>query len=137
MLSSFQITCDRCPRTFSCRSSLNKHVRSAHDGIVYACLVCDKSLRSRESLVQHTRTVHALFLCAKCDALLNTEEEFADHVKLLHHTVIETIVSKNVGTVDVGQETVQETSGSEVTKNKFRTKRNKFRVICVHCGKVE
>ncbi|CAG9827432.1 unnamed protein product [Diabrotica balteata] len=45
--------CKKCGKKYIFNNSLQRHVKNAHEGQRYICAMCNKSLKSKESLVSH------------------------------------------------------------------------------------
>ena len=53
--------CQQCSISFRGLSVLKSHVLSAHEGIVYKCLLCDNMiLKTKHNLIKHIKTVHTI-----------------------------------------------------------------------------
>merc|ERR1712243_439896 len=66
---SEQYPCNKCDKKFSWRLSLNRHIKSAHEGLKYPCNDCDYKATQRGDLSKHIQAVHEgqKFPCNFCE----------------------------------------------------------------------
>ena len=59
MIQSIHRTfCKICNCEFSCLSSLNRHIKSVHEGMRYTCDQCDYKFTDTGNLDKHVKTIH-------------------------------------------------------------------------------
>ena len=78
------MNCDTCGKSFFNKSDLKKHKKSLHDGVTYACKICQRSYSWKENLNAHMKTTHKIgkikeFKCIPCDL------EYSNHTGLRFH----------------------------------------------------
>jgi len=82
---STQNLCDICARLFANKSSLKKHMMTAHmkedDSAV--CEICSKTFRAKHLLQYHTREVHSnqLFSCEVCGKTFGSKSYLKRHLE--------------------------------------------------------
>lgn len=80
-------TCPDCRKTFSCRSSVKRHISSAHQsGQRFECESCDYSSSRRDLLKQHVSAKHtnARFDCERCASSFSYKGDLTRHVSEKH-----------------------------------------------------
>lgn len=80
--------CGVCKKSFSCVTTLKKHMVSHTGERNYVCALCQKAYRHQKSLKQHMRT-HVLgeelkFTCSECGNGFSSRSDFNKHVKDWH-----------------------------------------------------
>ena len=79
--------CSQCDKVYSSRKELKDHVNFVHNGLKYACHVCNTALATEKYLKRHILTVHQIpvqsFLCPEpfCGKSLKDQRALYDHVK--------------------------------------------------------
>jgi len=53
-----QCPVDGCPRFYYHQKNLTHHMRVKHEGIGFHCTICNRTLSSKQKLVQHTEVIH-------------------------------------------------------------------------------
>jgi len=83
------IPCPKCDKQFTHRGTLNRHIRSIHDGITYPCDQCDHKATTKGSLKQHIISQHegAFYQCAHCEYKASTTSRLSIHIKSIHEGV--------------------------------------------------
>ena len=84
--SRFQ--CDKCDKTFSKKSGMQKHQNAVHLGIkTFQCPQCDKAFYRKEHLQKHQDAVHLglkMFQCPQCDKAFSQKENMQNHQNEVH-----------------------------------------------------
>ena len=57
-----QFPCNRCEKQYSNRGNLDRHIKSAHEGIKFPCNDCGYESTQRSNLMRHIQTVHKVSL---------------------------------------------------------------------------
>lgn len=57
-LDKAKLKCQECPKVYTTRKSLTRHVKSAHDNEIFQCNVCDKAFNHKENMRRHMSRVH-------------------------------------------------------------------------------
>ena len=80
--------CDQCDKPLA-QYSLKQHLRIVHEDIRYDCNQCPHKARSKSNLGQHIRSIHGdkSFLCDQCDYQAATEVYLKAHVESKHEGV--------------------------------------------------
>ena len=58
----YPVKCDQCDASFKKRQSLKDHVQSAHENIIYKCLLCTSGeyWKAKKSAKRHLLQVHSI-----------------------------------------------------------------------------
>ena len=111
------VKCEKCGKTYSRLSNLNRHMRMAHKGMIYSCEFCSRGYRSKDGLLEHQRNIHSLYKCSKCDTICESEMELKNHMESIHSEKYMPKVLRNAG-------------------GPSGRKRVRRKATCEHCGKV-
>ena len=86
MNESGQYQCSKCEKQFSDHQGLNKHSKSAHDGIRYPCNKCNKTFTQKINLKIHLQSIHegVKFPCDLCDYEATQNKHLTSHIKRRH-----------------------------------------------------
>ena len=78
--------CDKCKTKFRHKSSLNKHIRSKHEGIRYFCDSCDYQVPFKCDLKNHMDVVHKgiRYSCNNCEYASTSERNLKKHIEIIH-----------------------------------------------------
>ncbi|CAG9106295.1 unnamed protein product [Plutella xylostella] len=80
--------CDVCKKSFSCRTTLRKHMASHTGEKNFVCSLCGKAYRHQKSLKQHMRThaigVNLQCVCSECGSAFANKIDYSKHVKAWH-----------------------------------------------------
>lgn len=77
-------TCDQCGRSFSEKSSLQKHAVIHSDFKPYQCDSCDQMFKHKSSLVRHKKVHTRVTECHICGRIFRYESFLAKHFKNAH-----------------------------------------------------
>ncbi|CAG9763084.1 unnamed protein product [Ceutorhynchus assimilis] len=78
--------CDKCCKKFYCKTTLEQHISTYHDLLVFPCPVCEKPFKRQETMLKH-KLCHCpnyqkpQFPCDVCDSVLSTENSYKKHKK--------------------------------------------------------
>ena len=78
--------CSNCDKQFTRKSSLERHIKSSHEGIKYPCNKCDKTYANKVDVKNHVKSVHegVKFQCEFCDFTCNFQASLSKHMKIRH-----------------------------------------------------
>ena len=81
--------CDKpgCNKGFTCKSSLNKHIRLKHDiDKVYRCVNCSKTFQMECDIQRHmfTHTTVRPFKCTLCPKSYTCKSSLKQHINMIH-----------------------------------------------------
>ncbi len=82
--------CPDCPKTFTRRDTVKKHVRTVHRGErqIVKCLECPKTLSRQDSLTRHIKAVHrgqrVRVQCPECSDTFSRKSTVEEHVLRVH-----------------------------------------------------
>ena len=81
--------CSECDKSFSYKSHLIRHRRSAHEGVKYQCNLCDYENSRQDHVSMHIRAKHQglKYGCNQCDYKATTNGNLTFHVKSEHEGV--------------------------------------------------
>ena len=81
--------CTECSKSFSYKTHLHRHRRSAHKGIKYECNLCEYEGSRQDNLTIHIQTKHEglKYACNQCDYEATTNGNLTHHVKSEHEGV--------------------------------------------------
>ena len=90
---NFRWYCDICQKGYNQKDNYEKHIR-AHRGLKYKCEYCGKDFAARSRLKYHMseHTGEYKFVCDKCDEGFNLKPAFEKHMEQLVIKVFETWV---------------------------------------------
>lgn len=88
-----QFRCEKCARTFSCRRSLQGHVRKSHPAKErqFSCDICQISVKTHDNIVRHMKTHGAQiikFRCTECRRDYANKSGLKIHLISTHQTCI-------------------------------------------------
>ena len=91
VISDKSVTCTICDKKFVAKKTLNRHMRSVHEGKKpFKCDTCDKSFSQKTGLNSHIVTHHSLekpdksFICSICNARFCAKKSLARHIATVH-----------------------------------------------------
>ena len=93
--------CSSCNKSFSCSSSLNRHLREKHKtSNLYTCNTCDKIYKRKDVLQKHVSSCHKNkkfknFACPYCNHKYGQKFNLNKHIKNHHKCNICNIAYKN------------------------------------------
>ena len=73
---------DQCYKKYTCSRSLRQHIKTAHEGIKFPCNQCQKQFSTKHGLYIHTKAVHK-GVKYNCN---NCDMQYTDQSSLIHHT---------------------------------------------------
>lgn len=80
--------CPRCPRVFTDKGNLRKHIAGVHEkSRKHTCTVCGKKFAFHDGLRRHTSQVHLnerKYTCTTCGLSFKQASHLAKHQKALH-----------------------------------------------------
>ena len=78
--------CETCDSHFVYKSSLKKHVKSVHEGLIYSCDQCKFEAKQQRTLLGHKQTIHkgVKYLCDHCNFKSTNQEYLKLHRKTKH-----------------------------------------------------
>jgi len=81
-----QYQCGKCEKQFSIISNLNRHSRSAHEGIRYPCNKCNQTFTLNATLKIHIQSIHEgqKFPCDVCHQVYAHKSKLSTHKKMKH-----------------------------------------------------
>ena len=86
-----KLTCEKCPKVFQCKQSLDYHTLISHTKIPptsHACQLCDKTFRSKIGLDNHIKFVHSnnvkQYACSKCESTFKHKKYLNAHILYVH-----------------------------------------------------
>jgi len=88
-----QYSCDKCDKYYTRMSSLDRHKKSAHEGIRYPCTKCDPNntvyFTNLQGLRGHESSVHEgiRFPCDKCDYKASQMSTLKKHKDSIHEKI--------------------------------------------------
>ena len=79
--------CNSCPKTFSKKSNLTRHIQSVHLKNKNLCDKCDKQFSTKTDLCRHVSSAHdgKTFACKFCDRTFNVLVNMKRHTKNVHN----------------------------------------------------
>ena len=97
--------CSLCDKTFSQSSSLKKHVKVTHESFSVQCHLCDKSFASFDSIRKHFRRQHDLSKEQIKDAIVTAKKK--------NHNVLEEMVDDVSPNEEIYTETIEQEASNE------------------------
>ena len=88
-----RFVCPRCPCTYSCKSSLNEHVRHIHENASrYRCDTCGKGFSIRSNYYDHLAAHSGVkrYACPTCKTQFTFRNDLKVHVVRFHPDVAST-----------------------------------------------
>ena len=81
--------CEPCQKTFYNRPTLNRHIKSKHDGVKYDCDQCDFRAGHQSSLALHILSKHdgVKYACGQCDSQFTQQGTLKTHIQSKHEGV--------------------------------------------------
>jgi hypothetical protein len=81
--------CEACPKTFSSKSALQRHVTTHSEGKRFACEACNKEFTRKDVLKKHSVAVHTenqngSFGCNSCNKMFKWKHSFQRHERNVH-----------------------------------------------------
>ena len=81
--------CLSCPKTFSSKSALQRHVTTHSEGKRFACEACNKEFTRKDVLKKHSAAVHSenqngSFGCNSCNKIFKWKHSFQRHERNVH-----------------------------------------------------
>ena len=76
----------KCEKTFLSSSTLNRHNKSAHEGLRFPCNKCNQTFAQRVGLQAHIKSTHegVTFSCDFCDQVFTQKSNLTTHKKNKH-----------------------------------------------------
>ena len=92
-----RFACALCECHYARKSHLTDHIRSKHDGKI-PCTLCDKKFSKTSELKNHLINVHTLqlFICSLCENPFKVLSNLKTHMRTKHGTVYEPLVKKEI-----------------------------------------
>ena len=81
--------CEQCHKTYSCRSSLSKHIKMIHQGVKVACDQCEYQASQKSDLNKHIQTKHegVKYACGQCGSQFSQKGSLNIHIQSKHEGV--------------------------------------------------
>ena len=79
--------CDQCPKNFTNKCYLDRHIRKFHEKVKYSCELCDKKFTETWTLKSHVLGVHEKlkrFKCNQCDKAYPQASGLSQHKRKIH-----------------------------------------------------
>ena len=78
--------CDQCNHKATLKDSLQKHIKAIHDGVKYPCLQCSYKASFQSDLLIHQKSVHkgVKYPCGKCNFVGSAASSLNHHIKSFH-----------------------------------------------------
>ena len=87
--SKFQ--CPKCDKSFLHSRSVHIHIRSAHEGVRYACSQCDYQATKQSHLTVHIQSKHedegVMYACNQCEYQAKQRSNLTIHIQSKHEGV--------------------------------------------------
>ena len=86
VLEDSRLKCENCYMNFVDRQTLQRHIRSKHEGIRYSCDQCDQKFSRPIYLKVHIRAIHEglKFSCNQCNYQSSTQPHLRKHIEAKH-----------------------------------------------------
>ena len=81
-----QYQCGKCEKTFSNYQNINRHNKSAHEGLKFPCNNCNQTFTQNAGLQRHIKNIHegVTFSCDFCDQVFTQKSHLTTHKKNKH-----------------------------------------------------
>ena len=81
--------CDQCHKTYSGRGELNRHKRTAHQGVNYVCDQCDYQATQQSTLTVHIQSKHegVKYSCDQCNYKPTRKSHLKEHIQAKHNSI--------------------------------------------------
>ena len=78
--------CEPCQKTFYDGQTLNRHIRSKHEGVKHPCHQCDYQASYKGDLSKHIQSKHegVKYDCDQCDYQSTQKSNLNTHIKKKH-----------------------------------------------------
>ena len=79
--------CDQCPKNYTNKCYLDRHIRKFHEKVKYSCELCDKKFTETWTLKSHVLGVHEKlkrFKCNQCDKAYPQASGLSQHKRKIH-----------------------------------------------------
>ena len=78
--------CPQCISSFTQKGSLQKHIKSIHEGRTFDCLHCDHKATRKDNLQDHIKSIHEgqKFPCPHCEYKAAWNSDLKKHIKSIH-----------------------------------------------------
>ena len=78
--------CDKYDKQFSNQFSLDRHLKSVHEGVKYPCNQCNYKATLKDSLQKHIKAIHdgVKYPCVKCSYKASLQSDLLKHHKSVH-----------------------------------------------------
>ena len=78
--------CDKYDKQFSNQFSLDRHLKSGHEGVKYPCNQCNYKATLKDSLQKHIKAIHdgVKYPCVKCSYKASLQSDLLKHHKSVH-----------------------------------------------------
>ena len=79
--------CDQCPKNYTNKCYLDRHIRKFHEKVKYSCELCDKKFTETWTLKSHVLGVHEKlkrFKCNQCDKAYPQASGISQHKRKIH-----------------------------------------------------
>lgn len=83
-----RFSCTECPKKFSQKTVLERHIRTLHGNRLYPCILCAKIFKLQKNLELHFKTAHPsarIFSCKECPKIFKQKILLETHVRHVHH----------------------------------------------------
>ena len=82
--------CNQCEKSYRGKQELKRHIKSAHDGVVYPCDQCEYEAKLKFHLKIHIQSVHdgARYPCNQCGITFSHQSGLNTHQKSVHEGIL-------------------------------------------------
>ena len=82
----FHIPCQLCPKIFTKKSNLRKHLRIIHSETTYSCPDCDLRFIHHRNMKKHRKVVHngVCYQCTQCECNFRSKYNLNRHTRKKH-----------------------------------------------------
>ena len=87
-IKSCKLRCKLCPKKYSHKSHVDRHMKTVHERERFQCDVCPKEYTDKRNLKSHIKIVHEKippnFECSLCDKNFSLKDTLSKHMKRNH-----------------------------------------------------